>query len=432
MTAAPSKLSRAIKLGGHAFWNTAGFIFSLGMERLLIHPIMKENLGAEAFGAFIWMLGLVNLFGQVAANGFAIVMLRDFTGKSADEQQLMARQSLLMSIWLTTALLIVAAIGAMGFGGEAIRDVRAPLTTMLIVFAVVRSLELVLITLLRIRRQFLVIFGLRVLEGIVLLGNLWASSVGSFWLIGAVYVVSMVAPTAFALWREPLIGTRGPWWQRDAAYGLLMGWVGGAVLTLTEQGQMYAPRLVLGPVAGEAAVTVLYSGVSISNLFVAPVSILGGLVMALLAGNTGYALAGRRHKLYLIAATGSALLVGLVSQFIGMWLVERLYPQEADQTRTFYHWIAISNAFTTLTLLLRPVAIKYLSMRLVNSLSAVSVVLQIGALAILTPMYEARGAAMALAASSAVATCFWIYTYFQSRSWKKVEPDAVTPGSDEG
>ena len=28
--------------------------------------------GLLVLGAFIWMLGLVNLFGQVAANGFAI------------------------------------------------------------------------------------------------------------------------------------------------------------------------------------------------------------------------------------------------------------------------------------------------------------------------------------------------------------------------
>lgn len=431
MSAPPSKLTRAMRLGGHAFWNTAGFVLSLGLERLLVHPWMAAKLGDASFGAFIWVLGLVNLFGQVAANGFAIVMLRDFAGKPEADRQIMARQSLLMSIWLTVGLLGVGAIAGLSFDDGAIQELRVPLYTTLMIFAVIRSVELVLITLLRIRRQFVMIFVLRVVEGMALLGNLWAAETRSFWLIGAVYISSMVIPTLMAMWREPLIG-RGQWWDRGATRGLLLGWTSGAILTLTEQGQMYAPRLLLGVVSGETAVTIFYAGVSISNLFVAPIGIVGGLVMALLAGKTAYALGGRRHRLYLIASVVAALGVGVASQFIGGWMVRWRYPQQAAATLEFYYWIAIANGFMALTQLLRPIAIRYLSMRLVNVFSAISVGLQVVALSVLTPLYDEHGAAIALAASSALASSFWVYAYYHSRDHKKLEPDAVTPGSDEG
>lgn len=54
------------------------------------------------------------------------------------------------------------------------------------------------------------------------------------------------------------------------------------------------------------------------------------------------------------------------------------------------------------------------------------------ALSVLTPLYDEHGAAIALAASSALASSFWVYAYYHSRDHKKLEPDAVTPGSDEG
>lgn len=114
--------------------------------------------------------------------------------------------------------------------------------------------------------------------------------------------------------------------SRRHTRGLLLGWTNGAILTLTEQGQMYAPRLLLGVVSGETAVTIFYAGVSISNLFVAPIGIVGGLVMALLAGKTAYALGGRRHRLYLIASVVAALGVGVASQFIGGWMVRWRLP----------------------------------------------------------------------------------------------------------
>ena len=65
------------KLGGYAMWTALGAATPLAIDRLIVHPTLNAHLGPEIFGAFIWVLGVVNLFGSFTADGYSTLLMRD-------------------------------------------------------------------------------------------------------------------------------------------------------------------------------------------------------------------------------------------------------------------------------------------------------------------------------------------------------------------
>ncbi len=83
--------ARALRLGRYAFWTAGGALLPLVMDRLIVHPVLSEHLGAGLFGAFLWVLGVVNLVGSVAASGFSTLLMRDFARQTSEAAGRIAR-----------------------------------------------------------------------------------------------------------------------------------------------------------------------------------------------------------------------------------------------------------------------------------------------------------------------------------------------------
>lgn len=404
-------LSRVMRVGGYAAWTTGGVALTLGIDRLVVCPLLNESLGNEVFGAFVWTMGLVNLFGSIGANGFAILLLREMAGHSAEKANSLFCTSL--SLGSLCAIVIVAAslAASLPFADAFVRANASPLFVMLGAFAIARGLELIVFANLRIERRFVTIFLLRVVEAAILLINVKLAGGGNLWLIGGVYAASaiVVLPLGLGTCASRLRG--GRWWDSGHAKLLMAGWAAGALLTLLEQMNVYASRLVLGAVEGSASVASLYRGTSIGNIFVVPVGLVGGVVLSMLAGKTEFVLKGRTGGQYVAISAACGAGVGLCSLLLGGWVVRRQYGSLADDTLSFYFWIAIANGFTALSLMLRPVAMKYLPLKRLTLVSLLVVLIQFGALAVLVPSAQARGAAMALAGSSAVGSVLWLWCF---------------------
>ncbi len=407
---------RMRRLGGYAFWHSAGFMLPLGIDRLLICPLLSPKLGAELFGSFLWVVGVMYLLGNVGANGFAFLLMRDMASEPMERGRSMLRTALLLSGGLSCLILALGSVASLAVAEPLIKVHAVALFVPLGIHALLRSFQLLVLANLRVQQQFKALFLLKLLEGLTLLGVFLFSSGLSLWLVGSVYVASMMISIPVGIVGRTELTHRAEWWNGDIARWLMRGWYAGALLAVAEQAQLYASRLIVGIAAGTADVAVFYAGMSIGNLFVFPAGQLGKLVLSLLSGQSQFVLGGSKGRTYVAAVLGLALAVGAASYLLGGWLVRTLYPDLAPETMKFYHWIALANGCTCVRVLMRPVAEKYGALSRVVLLSVIAVLVQLGALVVLVPMAQARGAAIAVALSSALAGALWLVFYAQLRN----------------
>jgi len=408
-------LVRARRLGGYAFWHGVGLMLPLALDRLIICPKLNEHLGKELFGSFIWVIGIMNLFGNIAANGFAIMLMRNLAHESPDSGRVMVRTSLLLSSLFTFLILIAATFGSYAVADETVRTNAAALYIPLGLFAAMRSLQLIALASLRVKRKFVWLFLLKLVETAVLACILCVAHNKSLLIIGAIYLFSVVLslPVGFVGTRD-LSGGKY-WWNAGVAKWLMTGWVAGALMTVLGQTSVYASRIILGVLDGGAQVAVLYAGTSIGNLFVVPIGQLGSLSLSLLAGVKTFTLSGRRGRNYFAGACLLAVAIGLLSYWLGSIIIKIIYPQLAEVTLGFYGWIAVANGSACVTALMRPVAIRYGRLTRITLLVGITTVLQLGALAIMVPLAQARGAAISLAGSSTLAAILWLLYFIVLR-----------------
>lgn len=410
-TAAPmggQTLRRVRRWTGYAMWSTAAFALPVALERLILCPVLRHYLGGVRFGAFVWVLDVMNLLSMAATAGFSNYLLRSLATVDGDRSRAMLRMSLLLAVAIVLPVLVAGSVVSFQLAESNVRQTPFALYGPLAVLALFRALGGILISPLRIKRRFATIFALKAIEGALLVTALLFAGWQNVALVGAVYIVSAVVPLSLNAYMSREDIGRGAWWNPGLTKVMLVAWIGLAVPALIEYSLAYSPRIFLLPMKGAAAATVLYAATSIGNVFVTPVGLAGGLVMSLLASKSEFVLAGRRGCLYLATAFGCALLVGAVSYLAGIPIIHWLYPQDAAQAVTFYGWVALANTATAGIVLIRPVALKYARIRNVAGLSLITLLLQWAALPVLIPSYGPAGAAAALAFSALIALILWL------------------------
>ena len=429
----PSLYARARRIGGYAFWNAAAFSLPLGLDRLIVCPALNRHVGADVFGAFVWVIGIVNVFGLATSAGFGNYLMRDLAHRTPED----ARR-LLRTVFVATAGVGLFVLGACAFGSYWVADevtrarawvLYVPLCT----FGVVRCLGEIVVATLRIQRLFSTIFVLKAIEGVVLLAVVLAAPSRLLWIVGAIYIVSVLLPLVVGVYLIRADIGWGRWWDGAAARCLRVAWPGLALSALIDHSVVNSPRIVLGALRDNVAVTELFVGTSMGNLFVLPMGILGVLVLSLLSSRTDFALAGRKGMIYLICCLGAAVGVGICSFLLGRLLVVWRYPDVAPATLEFYHWIAVANAGAAVIVLMRPVALRYARIRNIAVLSAATLGLELLMLLILVPLAGARGAAMSLAASSCISMCMWLgcFLVLMRRAARAVDTSEPSASSGE-
>lgn len=408
--------AKALRLGGYAFWTAGGALLPLLMDRLIVHPVLSEHLGAELFGAFLWVLAVVNLVGSAAANGFSTLLMRDFARQTSEAAGRMFRTATTLTIGLSLIIVSFALVLSLVFAEEPVRSNAWPLYLSLGAFAVLRAISLVLIANLRIKRRFKTIFVLGTAEACVLTLNLAIAPTESLWLIGCVYVMSVVL-TVLLCWcvTDEFRSSKG-WLDPSWRHWLLMGWGAGALLNVLNTSQLYLSRVVLGVMVEVGEVAILYAGTAMGSLFVIPVTILSSLVLSLLGGRKDVALVGFIRNAYLALALGMGVAVAIIAWFGGRFLVTNRYPDLAPETLELYHWIAIGNGFMAVIILLRPLVVKYGKLTQMVAAAGAALVAQIVALLVLVPIAKAEGAAIGQMVAAGVGAALWMTMAIRLRS----------------
>ena len=411
----PSLVARVRRLVGYAFWNAAAFALPLGLDRLVICPALNEHIGVETFGAFVWVVGIVNLFGLATSAGFGNYLMRDLAHRAPEEAKSLLRTVFVASLGMGALVLAASAFGSYWVADEAAQRIAWMLFVPLCTYGVIRCAQEIIIATLRIKRKFSRIFGLKLVEAVVLLAVLIVASSRQLWVVGGIYVASMLFSVLVGAYLIRADIGWGPWWDWRAVRTLSIAWPGLAVSALIDHSVVNSPRIVLGALRDSTAVTELFAGTSMGNLFVLPIGIVGVLVLSLLSSKQDFALAGRRGSLYLAGCLCTAVGVGCASFLIGRMLVVWRYENVSEATLTFYHWIAVANGCAAVIVLMRPVALKYARIRVVAALSVTTLGLELLMLLILVPLAGARGAAISLAISTGVSMTMWLGSFWLLR-----------------
>ena len=406
----------ALRLGKYAFWTASGAVLPLVMDRLIVHPVLNKHLGAELFGAFLWVLGIVNLVGSAAAFGFSTLLMREFARQTSEAAGRMFRTATTLTIGLSFIIVSITLVVSSALAEGPVRSNSWSLYLPLGVFAVLRSISLVLIANLRIKRRFKTIFVLSAAEAGVLSLNLITAPTESLWLIGCVYVMSVLLTLSICSGVTDELRSSKGWFDPSWRHWLLMGWGAGALLNVLNSSQLYLSRIVLGAMADVGEVAVLYAGTAMGSLFVMPVGVLASLVFSLLGGRKDVALSGLTRNAYMLLALGTGVAVAITAWFGGSFLVTNLYPDLAPRTLEFFHWIVIGNGFMAVMILLRPVVVKYGNLTQMVAVAGVCFVTQLFSLLVLIPIANAEGAAIGQMIAAGLGAILWVVMAIRLRS----------------
>lgn len=400
-------LPALLRMSSYAFWTAGGALLPLALDRLIIHPALNEHLGVEIFGAFLWILGIINLVGNVAADGFSTLLMREFARQSAPDAGRMFRTAITLNVGLSFLIIVLVLAGSFTFAEPIVRDTGFSIVLPLGILALVRAVSLLMISSMRIKRRFRTIFGIGIAEAAVLSLILLVAPSGSLWLVGSIYVASALVTLVISCGSTLELRSRCGW--LDATWGrwFLQGWAAGALLNFLNGSQLYLSRIVLGAMAEVEDVVVLYAGTAMANLFVIPATVMASLVLSLLGGRSETGLARSERRVYVVFAVVVSVGVAVLAYFAGGWLVSNRYPDLAPRTLTFFHWIALGNGLLSLMILMRPLVVKFGILNRTAGIATVCFTVQFVVLVVLVPVAGAKGAAIGQLVATAIGAIAW-------------------------
>ena len=405
-----SRLGRWFK---YALWLALASAIPPAADRLLIAPHVNATLGAEVYGAFLFVQAFFFIAGNIVANGISLVVLRDYASQPRDAAPRMFRTAMSLAAASSLVVLPATVLLALRTAPPDVRAQAAPLFACLPLVAAFRSLDLMLVNMLRIHRFFGRIVLLKVLEAGMLLVCLRTFSELHLWFVAGVYL--LCAATSFAVnvsFHWSLLSGSG-WWDHRYVKPVLCGSLAGTMMTLFDQTQVHLPKLVLGLIINDLRmVTVFFAATSIGSLFVMPVSLIGTCLLSLFAGHREFVLRGGRFVVFLACGFVAAGTVFCGAYFLGPWIVQRLFPDLGDQVATFFGWIALAGGGTSLVMLVRPIIVKYGRLVTATKLSAVTVILQVGSLPFAAANFGVKGAAVVTALAALANASLWLTAAF--------------------
>ena len=394
------------KIYGYAAWVAVAGVLPLFVDRLFVHPMLNEALGRDKFGQFIWVLGVIGLFGSCTTVGFSTLLMRDYVNYGILERNKLVRTSISLGAPLTAIIVSLGLVAAIYIPGTVITSGDVSLFVPLGCVAMMRTVSELLVTDLRIGRQFKSIFKLRLAEAGILCLNFFVIPYESYWLIGSVYLIS-ASCACFFVGRANKGLINAPWFDRSSAGWLLGGWYAGATINIFSAGTVYISRIVTGVYVDSGEVAVLYAGLAIANIFVLPISVLSGLVLSLLGGEKNFVFSGKSSFLYLVMAVLTGGLSGLAAAFGGPLLLRYLYPDFSHETMRFYPLLAAAAGFQCLVLCLKPVIVKYAPLSRTTILAGFTFALMVCALLLTVPGQGAHGAARASLIATGTSASIW-------------------------
>ena len=385
----------------------------LGIEKLLVVPLLLPILDAEQMGQFVWLLAWAITLGQFAAGGVSDSLLRLHHEAKESES------------WPTllgtgTFLTVLACIGTLLIGGLIYLFVEQRVGTSekvfmiagLGIYLILLAARTVLNSAFRIELQF----GRSSLVDIVSGAALLLAVPLSYFLglkgLPLGYALSAVCAIAFQLWllRKRFTNARifDPLWsKRVLVTAPVFALSAGSGIAFYQAG-----RIVLGCLRPSDEVLVFFAAEAVIALALFPVSAFAGIVYSLVARKSSSSDIPRaailQHIISCILA-GVAVYVGLI--FLGKFVLTFFYRSLSESAWPLLKILAIGGAVKSLYFFSRGFIYKFCSFRRIIAYSWIGTATVLTLLLLLIPFFKLSGAAWAVTIANCFVALLWFGTY---------------------
>lgn len=402
--------ARLFSLGIMTVKRGLGIAFQLGLEKLVIMPILLREMGERELGQLILALSYTRMLVSVPSMGIADGILKLNTVAKAKQQwPALFRAGLVLTV-AVSGLICLGALGIVPLAG--LCD-----THMLLVFGIplgaatlLDAVKTVLVSAPRLELRFGAISALEAGTGCLLIlalpmalawGSLGASMGYLLAYAGGMFLALRLARPSL---QAPGMAVRA-WVKPLTTVSSVLAVTGGLGLFTRQAG-----RLALG-FTDASDVTVFFAAEAALGIFVIPITFFSGVVYTLVCRKNRDEIRKRVIVEHVIGCFLAVVLFYFAARLFGPWLIWKLYKPVAAEAIPVFSVMLLGSALLILHEGARGFLYKFCRLRTILTLAVINSVVVGGLVFVLTHMYGLTGAAWGVSLGSAFISLLWFGVY---------------------
>ena len=422
-------IDKSKKLSQHFLWYLLGFTLMLGLPQLVLFPLSMHILGAETFGRFLYVLGIVSMVGLAPSKGLTDAFLRSIAHVEQSKKPLFLRTTFVLAITLISIIVIPAIFLCLysKFCIDRTSDISVWIIIIVLAFAAQNLTAVGIIDLAFKRRYALRTFWLS-------LGNIlmFAAIPGIFFIGQSGLPIGYSAGhiSAFlllAVFRRKILFS-GQMYDLRMAKHIFQTWVILSLSVLFLLCSRYIHRTVLGTCVSYEEVSIFFAGTTILELFILPINVFGLFGYTVLsAHSSAKRFTPRFCYRYLLVAMLLAIFVYGCISVLSKWPVTFFYPEVAGRALHIMPIMSIGISISVFMHVVRPFVMKFSHVRSIFFIGIISFISHIGSALFLIPRFGLMGAAYAYSIGSGIMGLVWLL-FFVARFvfYKNIALDILT------
>ncbi len=396
-----------------AAWIAVDQFGTLAVSRLLFFPLLVTYVGADAFGAYLVGLGLVNSVATTPVNGLVGYTLREYAKENEGGQRRIVRTcfalSLLIMLPVVAAVIVFREFLAEYCEAPVIAQLLIPLAIFMFLQNVVEAVAAQFMVKRDFRRlaffhifpqAFLFVSLLFVSDGNVL-PVAWVQLLGMAIIAGVLF-----SQTRHILNEKPLWT---PEYAKPASQAVFA--MGISAFIVASAGQL--DRIVIGIWWELSDVSNFFVAAGTTQLFTAVPTLISNLSQGMLGkvkdkGRFSTAF----YWKYLLGNLVVAVALFLLGAVLGDFILGILYPDLRDAALPFWNLALAARVIFGLAITLRPFVVKFISLKRLPVIATSIAASRLIALFLLVPTRGARGAVEALVLAAVMTCLSWGVPFF--------------------
>ncbi|MCP4501010.1 MAG: hypothetical protein GY822_13710 [Deltaproteobacteria bacterium] len=364
----------------------AAMAIPLLIERGVIQPLVaRTSQSAPAvFGTWVWFLGAMMFVAMTVGYGAGLPLMRNLADLNAKNRRQWLTYARWWSYGITFPLLVTVSLVLFFYKRSELGIDTAIWGGLAAFAAALTQIEYMSTSsVMRVAQRFGDLLTVRIIYVLpVVAGGLWLHSYGAssvMKVISAAYACSFL----FVFIAGRAMIRRFSWSivmdipsVKDSSVSFRMYfWVGaGSVLvSLADQAVVYVPRVMAGLLLEMRDVGVLVAATTGAALCVLPISMIGSTFLSLLSRKKEVGWDHRQWRVFVVSVGSIGLAIGATVWYTRFLVLDLLYPTFKGAALAIYFWVAIAASASTMVALIRPVALRFLSIHSVSSYSVFSV-----------------------------------------------------------
>ena len=424
------RISYLARFGKYASWTVLDQAVMLGLTRLVLFPVLlwifvqalDEQAGENLFGSFALAIGFVSLIGNSPSNGLSGYVLRDAVNHEADQQRVMLRTVLLLSIIITLPVALVYVVGGGPIGRAYDDTALTVLLPFMGVYLLLFNVAETMISIYRVRRTF----GWMVLIHSIHFGLLFLTV--PFYLffgvagLGYAYVLAGSAALLGVVFLERQTFLERPYYSRRFRIAALKVWLPFSAAAFIHLSSGYLDRLLLGYWWPGAELAAFVAAAATARILQLPGSQVSVLLVSLLGRiQTSGRFSRQFYALYAAGSLLTALVVLALGSLLGKFVLNCLYPSLLEEALPLWNWVVGAAAATNVYVACRPFVTKFLPPNYIPIMVGISVAGRLVPVVLLVPRGGSLGAAQAMLIGSVIAALIWFVVFLWSFVFSKTD-----------